>query len=942
MLLANAETILMDYPGLFSPSNFLIDFIRDIGWIIVTLLRYLCNGVETLLDSVYDFLTITNSSIFLDFYNQFRPLIIVSLTISLIVLGSVYMMTEKRPEILKNFIIGLMVIFAAPTFIQYLNDAIFTSKEYFTSDLSLTDSIIQANIVDLLYMDEIGWDMNSSETNSLVGNALEYLDSAEHVNRKNNVSSLGQELFDKRVVIDDDGSVVVKEMGAKGWFDIFDPPYYYRYDIHFFQIYILLIVNIFVIVFASYKAFMLINEILISQILGALFAMELTSGQKTKKIIEGFFSAYISLFFILVSLKLYSVIQAYINTQSYNAIVRVFMLIFAAFLVMDGPNLVEKVFGYDVGFGSGAQKFMSLIRLGMEGMQLKYYAGMNNLGKDGIGNAFSNFASNLDNKTAAFGNHFRGNSTEPPASDKQGPDMYNVSEPNTASDQASNNASTQASDEQMQAQTAYNQPSQNSNEQNSGFSYEASEPSLNENISDTDGIQEPDGSIANSDSMNTESGNDAKAGDTLPENNGDSESLQSGIGNSDSLNASEGIITEPAENTDYSLENQSNDNTAANSENNENMDSSNMNALHSGANNQEDHSYSGNEDTGINNDTQENTDLNSGANAGINPEQNNNSQFNTANAADGQNSSTPNKEQNIVSGNDSNTFANASATQNTAASSAQIEKNAESATNSTHNNNQQENYAASSEKEQILDKKFDANSTSPHVIEQPNNAGVISPNESEQAVINGDALSKSPSPGNESAIKANAAGSISEQPGHPNAAAPNSISGSSQAAIKDSTPELVSGSPQAAMNVPTPDLASGPSQAAMNDSAPELVSGSPQAAMNAPTPDLASGPSQAAMNDSAPELVSGSLQATMNAPTPDLASGPSQTDMSASAPELVSGSSQPAINIPTPDLASGPSQTATNTNAADSKTEASKPKTSRRRSSTAKKSTKKE
>uniref|UniRef100_UPI001652F7DA hypothetical protein n=1 Tax=Serratia marcescens TaxID=615 RepID=UPI001652F7DA len=232
------------------------------------------------------------------------------------------MLSEKRPEILKNFIIGLLVIFATPTFIQYLNEAIFTSKAYLTSDLSSTDSVISSNITDLLYLDSIDWNISSGTGNSLDTNAIEHLDPSEHVNKKSDASSFGQAIFDTKIIVKSNGKIMTDTMGVKGWGEIFDPPYYYRYYIHYFQIAILLIIYMLVLIFASYKAFLLIYEIMNSRIIGSFLAMDLTSGQKIKKIIEGFFCAYFSLFYILVSLKLYALTQEYINAQSYGPIVR--------------------------------------------------------------------------------------------------------------------------------------------------------------------------------------------------------------------------------------------------------------------------------------------------------------------------------------------------------------------------------------------------------------------------------------------------------------------------------------------------------------------------------------------------------------------------------------------------------------------------------------------
>lgn len=405
-ILANAEDVLINNPDYFSPSNFILDFIRTIGWALVKMLRFLCSGVEELFEICYEMISITENPLITDYVDEFRPLIVAALAISLIVLGITLMFSEKRPPILKNIFLGLMVIFGATTFVSYLNETIYLAHQELVTTTSITDATISSNIIDLFYMDEEGFAFESaSQFNNLDSDAINYLDPAEHATKKSDVSSLGKEVFDTKILINEKGNVKTDNMGTKGWFDIFDPPYYYRYKIHFFQIYLLLLANIFVLVFASYKTFMIITELVITRILGTIFSMEITSGQKTKKIIDNFFNCYFALFFLLVSFKLYSIYQMYINTQNYNGIVRVFLMLFASFAVLDGPNLVEKLFGIDIGFGSGIQKVASALYTSRLLSESVKGAGRNIAGMAG---AFSSFG-----QGSASGIHFNHSSGNP-------------------------------------------------------------------------------------------------------------------------------------------------------------------------------------------------------------------------------------------------------------------------------------------------------------------------------------------------------------------------------------------------------------------------------------------------------------------------------------------------------------------------------------------------
>lgn len=723
MILASAESILKSNTDIFSQSDFVTDFLRVIGWKGIKILRTLAKGVESLFDAVYDFLNITNSSVFQNFYDQYRPLIVVGFVISLIVLGTIYMLTEKRPEVLKNFIIGLLVIFATPTFIQYLNEAIFASKAYLANDLSSADSVISSNITDLLYLDSIGWDIKSGTNNSLNEDAISHLNPSEHVTKKNDVSSLGQQIFDTQIIVKADGKVKTGDMGSKGWGDIFDPPYYYRYNIHYFQIAILLIIFMLVIVFASYKTFLLIYEIMNSRIIGSLLAMDLTSGQKLKKVIEGFFSAYFSLFYILVSLKLYAITQAYINAQSYGPIVRTFMLLFAGFLVMDGPNLIEKIFGYDIGFGSGAQKFMSLMRLGMEGMQLKYYAQNMGMGLGNLGKNLSGLGSSLNNKFS-LNNATKADTPEPPTNPNPGEKAaYSAAEPNATSNSQNYNSGFTADNKSKDVPNSSGNNEMNQNDVSNtgndqilngenGTSYSTNEPPMSSselNDHNTNSNELPKGDSGLEDSTNgTMSDIPVSSSDSNELNNTESSLQESGQHNEndkqkyghDSQNSSNVSDREP-----HTFSGNSSQDSFANSSENGSDISSNLNNNTS------------------NNSTEDKT-LNSSIQGESNQPSNNYDQANTSMDRGNETKTGADQLSHSVEPN-SNEHNNkgVSATGNNTS-----EMGKAGATNSTEknsNSDKQQNGHMDSNKERLMDKKFGTESIAPQIIsalpkEEPN------------------------------------------------------------------------------------------------------------------------------------------------------------------------------------------------------------------------------
>lgn len=719
------ESIIKSNSKFFTESNFVTDYLRKLGWGIIMMLRDLTKGVESLFDAVYDFLNITNSAIFQDYYNQYRPLIQIAFVVSLIALGAIYMLSEKRPEVLRNFIIGLLVIFATPTFIQYLNEAIFASKSYLTGDLSITDSVISSNMTDLLYIDENGWNFKSGVGNLLDENSINHLDPSEHVNKKNDVSMLGRELFDTRIIVQSNGKIKTAEMGVKGWGDIFDPPYYYRFSIHFIQIPILLAIYILVIVFASYKTFLLIYEIMNSRIIGSLVAMDLTSGQKTKKVIEGFFSAYFSLFYILVSLKLYAVTQAYINAQSYGPIVRTFMLVFAGFIVMDGPNLVEKIFGYDIGFGSSAQKFMSLMRLGMEGMQLKYYAQNMGMGLGNIGKNLSDLGSALNNKFS-LNNSKKADAPEPPTNPNSGEKAaYSSPEPNATTNSQNYNTSSMdnKSKDMPNSSDNYNNSELNPN----GESTSGNDQILNGENGSSYSTNEPPRSgseLTNHDSSSSElPKGDSGVEDSSNENKSD---MPVSTSDNNELNNAESSLQESGQHNEKDAQKYGYD-----SQNNANVSDKESNALPGNSTHQDSFANNpadGNENaSNINNNPSYNSTEEKATNSSMQGEQPSNS-YEQANASTGNNGneSKTGTQQSSHSGEPNAQIDNNKGVETTGNSNPDMSKTG--ATNSTGksgNSDKQHNGQINSSKERLMDKKFGTESIAPQIIsslpkEEPN------------------------------------------------------------------------------------------------------------------------------------------------------------------------------------------------------------------------------
>lgn len=360
----------MDYQSIitsnydyFDQSNICNDVLRSIGWAIVKFLTWLCDGAQNVFDAAYNMLNFTSSELYKNYLSEFSVLITAILTVSFICIAFVLMFSEKKPPVLKNVLIALAVIYVLPVTVEKMNEGLIGAKNSLVTG-SYTTQAVLGNITDLNYVAKNGFNFGSTVEDTLSGNslALQAVDATAHLKPSSYDTDQAKQVFGHYITIDDSGNTEWKEFESKGMFDIFDPPYYYRYKVHFVQIYLLQLANIFVFLFGGYAVVRMIYEIATGRIIAALSSIELSSGQKTRKVLEGIFNGYVVLFGIPVLLKMYLIWQQYVNENNSNGLIRTFLIVFAAFIVVDGPSMIEKLFGYDMGMSLGSQKIMAFMR----------------------------------------------------------------------------------------------------------------------------------------------------------------------------------------------------------------------------------------------------------------------------------------------------------------------------------------------------------------------------------------------------------------------------------------------------------------------------------------------------------------------------------------------------------------------------------------------------
>lgn len=369
--------VLREWQDVFSQSTFLLtDILHQLGWWLALGLKFLCDAAQSLVDSMYSLLDFTQYGQLTKFFSasEVRLLLGVLFAFALIVLGLslIFQKDKERPKVLQNLLIAVMIITALPSLMTMLNDLTLDAKDAILgSNTQMSDQLIADNVVDLLYIDSQGFENYDVSDGHITGGAVngfasnpdsvEYIDICEKVtdDMKNDLNS--PDYFFNVIETNKDGTQVVREIKADKFFGLDFTGWYYRYSVDYLVIYISLLATTIAFFFVAFKVAKLIFDLAVHGVLATIFAAsDLTNGQRTKQVLQSIGSIYIVLVMAVLMIKFYYFGSAYISATISNGLVKAIALVFFALAVIDGPNIIEKVLGIDVGLRSGFQSMATM------------------------------------------------------------------------------------------------------------------------------------------------------------------------------------------------------------------------------------------------------------------------------------------------------------------------------------------------------------------------------------------------------------------------------------------------------------------------------------------------------------------------------------------------------------------------------------------------------
>lgn len=352
------KDILYNYAEYFEQSDVASNVIRWIGWQIIKLLHSICDMCQGLWEAVFQALDFTKT--FADKLGVYYPIWSAIFLITILAVGTVFLYSEHRPPFLKNLVITMAVVMLLPSGVRLSAQLLQIEQTVFMANgNSVADTTVISNVTDLLYQKNNDWSFESP--NCFSGATIKYIDPNEQVEKKTAT------VFKYYMVVDEaSGEVTYKKIG-KGFFGLLTP-LYYRYSIHFMAIIGELIVNSLVLIFASYRLFRLIWDMIYGEILAYILSGDVVSGEKTKQVLQYLLNLFWSISIMIWGFAIWREFEIWVASQYTNNFIRIIMIAFGGVAMIDGPDVVERVMGIDIGMKDGMMKTMGAMHLMQSGI----------------------------------------------------------------------------------------------------------------------------------------------------------------------------------------------------------------------------------------------------------------------------------------------------------------------------------------------------------------------------------------------------------------------------------------------------------------------------------------------------------------------------------------------------------------------------------------------
>lgn len=378
--------VLNNYPKYFKQNNLISDAFRYLSWIIILLLKYIVQFCVSLYDYSLGFFTLISRTIN-DFVPYAHELFTAILSVSLLVMGVILILShKKKPDILISLFLVVVALSLQTVVLSPMIAPTQSAARELAMTTDISQRIISSHVHDLVYIDQsLGnglSDLSSGSidintiTRELSDQQIDNIDINEVLNYENSQLSegasgqdgiLGKELTTYYGADGSETHLLTDIYNGFGWNtedrnDFFNN-FYYRYKIDSLEIILALFATIIVYLFMSYKVIKIVIEIVTGNILAIFYSANFNSTQKVVQILKEILNAFIVLLLSAVLIRIFIIGEQVLSRAGMNGIQYSFLLIFLAFAIIDGPNIIQRIVGVDAGISSELSKLFAFAQL---------------------------------------------------------------------------------------------------------------------------------------------------------------------------------------------------------------------------------------------------------------------------------------------------------------------------------------------------------------------------------------------------------------------------------------------------------------------------------------------------------------------------------------------------------------------------------------------------
>ncbi|TYU07716.1 pLS20_p028 family conjugation system transmembrane protein [Listeria monocytogenes] len=350
--------ILKEYQDVLGLTDWFSAAGRSIIWWVDKMFANIVGSLTKGLDYAYEFLDFYNSTKINDFIDDYKGIFFSLMTLAIAYLGFQIIRGNKElNKIVSSTLFAISLFVALPWLLGQGTDLLMAGKDALPNNKHQALTIIQENITDVYAIDAEGWTTKNPEPRNEIANMTDVnlLDINESVDMggffidNSPLSDKGQDVLSKKLTKIDGKYVVTKPVSH--FFT--EDQTYYRYSFHPFLMLFQLIGKALVLGFTIAKTMMMLTSLGILKVITVGTALtDLETGQRNKKLLLKIRNTLIVLYIMLVMLYMYDITMAFVSASEMSSFMKAFAIIVLSIMFMDGPDIVEELFGIDAGLKS--------------------------------------------------------------------------------------------------------------------------------------------------------------------------------------------------------------------------------------------------------------------------------------------------------------------------------------------------------------------------------------------------------------------------------------------------------------------------------------------------------------------------------------------------------------------------------------------------------------